>query len=94
MQKRHDDELTNRLEKIITDGSVYISWNELYLWYDVQKLAAGSYRDLASRWDDVSRGILTKDGEVLGTLSFVQSATTVTPGMYLFGSNMPRVVYE
>ena len=94
MQKRHDDELTNRLEQILTGGCTYISWNELYLWYGVQKLAAATYRDLAARWDDVRNGRTTVSGDDLGELFFVQSPTRASPGIYLFGSNMPQPVYE
>jgi hypothetical protein len=94
MQKRHDDELTNRLEKILTDGCTYVSWNELYLWYGVQKLAVGTYRDLAMRWDEISQGKTMPDGSSLGTLVFVQSPTKNTPGIYLFGSEMPQEIYE
>lgn len=93
MRKDHDYELTRRLEKIITDGCAFISWNELYLWYGMQKLAAGTYRDLANRWAEVSEGYLIGD-EPLGELNFVQSPSKVSAGMYLFGSNMPRVVSD
>ncbi|MGV8891638.1 MAG: hypothetical protein ACOH2K_01530 [Burkholderiaceae bacterium] len=94
MQKRHDDELINRLEQILTEGCVYISWNELYLWYGMQKLAAGTYRDLTMRWQEISDGKTMTDGTELGDLVFVQSPTKNSPGIYLFGSNMPQAVYE
>lgn len=94
MQKRHDDEITNRLEEILTVGCTFISWNELYLWYGVQKLAAGTYRDISIRWDEISDGRTMADGLPLGTLVFVQSPIKNAPGMYLFGSDMPRAVYE
>lgn len=91
MRKEHDYELTRRLERIITDGCTFISWNELYLWYGMQKLAAGTYRDLANRWDEISSGYEI-DGEQLGELNFVQSPSKISAGMFLFGANMPQVV--
>ncbi|CAN7367155.1 hypothetical protein [Massilia sp. LjRoot122] len=91
MQKEHDYELTRRLEQILTDGSTFISWNELYLWYGVQKIAAATYRDLANRWEEISDGY-TVGKAPLGELHFVQSPMKISPGMYLFGANMPQRV--
>jgi hypothetical protein len=91
MDRRHDDELTSRLEEIFTKGCTFISWNELYLWYDVQKIAARTYRDLSDRWDEIASR--TKTESSLGKLSFVQSPMgRSTPGLFLFGSEMPRLI--
>ena len=92
MQKRHDDLLTSRLEKILTEGCAYISWTELYLWYDAKALAARTYRDLSNRWDEISTGRTKADGTELGKLVFVQSVGTPSPGIFVFGANMPDVV--
>lgn len=89
MEKRHDDLLTSRLEEIYTKGVTYISWNELYLWYDVQAIAARTYRDLVNRWDDLSSGWTKQDGTELGDLVFIRSPSKVNTGMFLFGANMP-----
>lgn len=93
IEKRHDELLTSRLEEIVTKGCTFIAWNELYLWYGVQKLAARTYRDLAERWDDIAA---THDLEELGKLAFVQSPLKRggTPGIYLFGSEMPQIVND
>lgn len=94
MDKRHDDLLTARLEEIVTKGCTYIAWNELYLWYGVQKLAARTYRDLAERWDEISSA---QDLTSLGKLAFVQSPWRKggsSPGIYLFGSEMPQIVND
>lgn len=67
MEKRHMDALTNRLERILDAGCAHILWTELYRWYGVKKIAAGTYRDIAERWQDISdgeSGLLQKvDGE-------------------------------
>lgn len=91
MEKRHDDELTSRLERILTDGSAFISWNELYLWYGVQKLASASYRDLSNRWNLIAEENGRTD---LGELAYVQSPTKSSPGIHVFGSAMPQPIYE
>ncbi|MEQ8744112.1 hypothetical protein [Parasphingorhabdus sp.] len=56
MQKRHDNLLTARLEHVVDAGVAHILWNELYTWYDVKKIAAGTYRDLNQRWDEITDG--------------------------------------
>lgn len=56
MDKRHQDSLTNRLEDACLNGCSHFSWDELYRWYDVQKIAARTYRDLEARWQDLTEG--------------------------------------
>ena len=56
MERRHDELLTARLEEVMLNGSSHITSNELYHWYDVQKLAANTWRDLKNRWEEVTEG--------------------------------------
>lgn len=56
MLKRHAETLRNRLERVLDAGCVHILWNELYRWYEVKKIAAGTYRDISERWQEVSEG--------------------------------------
>ena len=56
MEKRHQDSLTNRLEDAWLNGVSHVTWEELYLWYDTQKIAARTYRDLQNRWWDLTDG--------------------------------------
>ena len=67
--------LTDRLERILDAGCVHILWNELYRWYEVKKIAAGTYRDLTQRWQEVSEG-------KYGHLQMVEAGG----GIYLFAS--------
>jgi hypothetical protein len=57
MQIRHEETLTSRLEEAALHGCAHITWEEMYLWYSVQKIAAGTWRDLARRWDKVLESI-------------------------------------
>jgi hypothetical protein len=50
MQKRHEDTLTARMEKIWGYGWVFIFWWELYTWYDVQRIGKNVWRDLRDRF--------------------------------------------
>lgn len=56
MQKRYDELLTTRLEDAIHNGCAHITWQEIYLWYEVKKIAAGTYRDLNQRLKEISAG--------------------------------------
>ncbi|MBQ5948553.1 hypothetical protein [Massilia sp. ST3] len=101
MERRHEDAITSRLEEILTRGAAFISWNELYLWYGQKRLAVGSYRDLSNRWDELVESMeaqsstgWSKGTQELGHLVFVQSPMNVTPGIFLFGSNMAQPVYS
>jgi len=54
MLKRHAETLRNRLERVLDAGCAHILWSELYRWYEVKKIAAGTYRDISERWQEVS----------------------------------------
>jgi hypothetical protein len=56
MERRHDEILTARLEDVLLNGCSHITWDELYLWYGVQKIAAGTWRDLKIRWEEATDG--------------------------------------
>ncbi len=79
--KRHQDLLTSRLEDACLNGLTHITWNELYCWYDVQKIAARTYRDLEDRWQKIT------DGQH-GHLKKIEGRG----GIYIFGSNSAATV--
>jgi hypothetical protein len=56
MERRHDELLTSRLEEVMLNGCSHITSQELYHWYEVQKLAANTWRDLKKRWEEVTEG--------------------------------------
>jgi hypothetical protein len=53
MQRRYEEVLTTRIEDAVHNGCSHVTWNELYLWYDVKKIAAGTYRDLDRRMKEI-----------------------------------------
>lgn len=83
MDKRHQDSLTSRLEDAYCNGCSHISWSELYHWYDVQKIAARTYRDLENRWQALT------DGQ-RGRLMKVEGRG----GIFVFGDSSARPVEE
>ena len=56
MNRRHEWSLHTRLEDAFLHGCSQITWEELYLWYEVRKIAAGTWRDIARQWEEVTNG--------------------------------------
>jgi len=54
MLKRHDNLLTSRLESVLTAGCVHILWDELYLWYEAQRITIATHRDIEARWQELT----------------------------------------
>lgn len=77
MERRHEEELIARLERAYLDGYSFVSWSELYYWYDVQKIASKTWRDLHEKWNEVvgdeKNQLLTLEGR--GGLHLVASIT-------------------
>lgn len=76
MDRRHQDTLTNRLEEARLNGVSHLTWDELYLWYGVQKIAARTYRDLEERWTSLTDNKAGRLMKVNGR-----------GGMYIFGED-------
>ena len=83
MDKRHQDNLTNRLEEAHLVGCSHIDWQELYFWYGVQKIAARTYRDLEERWQALTEGKAGKLMKINGR-----------GGIFLFGGEKAEAVDE
>lgn len=74
MEKRHQDQLTTRLEDAFLNGMSHITWEELYHWYQVEKIAAGTRRDIETRWQDLTENELGRLKQIDGR-----------GGIYIFG---------
>ncbi len=85
MDRWHDSVLTSRLEEALLHGCAHISYPELYRWYGVKKIAAGTYRDLTHRWKELDKEI-TNGGA--GELMQVEGKG----GIFIFGSAKARKV--
>lgn len=53
MIKRHSDQIWARLDQLYSGGITFISWGELYHWYDIERISKHPYRDLKSRWEQL-----------------------------------------
>jgi len=81
--KYHQNILTARLEDAYLNGCSHISFSELYHWYDVQKIAAGTWRDLQNRWEEITEG-------EHGRLMKIEGRG----GIYIFGETTSEPAYE
>ena len=81
MNKRHQDLLNNLLEKAYFAGIGYVSWNEIYHWYNITRLGVLTRRNLQDRWEDISQGMA---GRLL--------AIEQNDGLFLFGEKSVRPV--
>jgi hypothetical protein len=53
MLKRHDSQLWARLDELYANGITFISFGEVYHWYNIQRLAKAPWRDLKARWEEL-----------------------------------------
>ncbi len=53
MLKRHATQLWTRLDELYANGTTFISYGELYHWYNIQRIAKAPWRDIKSRWEDL-----------------------------------------
>jgi hypothetical protein len=51
--KRHVDQVWGRLDELYANGTTFISWGELYHWYNVERISKTPWRDLKARWDEL-----------------------------------------
>lgn len=83
MERRHTDLVMNRLEDAAINGCAHITWNELYCWYGVERIAARTYRDLVERWQEITGG---ENGELMKVEG--------RGGIFIFGSEHSKPVAD
>jgi hypothetical protein len=53
MIKRHEEQLWARLDQLYANGTVFISWGEIYHWYNISRIAKAPWRDMKARWEQL-----------------------------------------
>ena len=81
MEKRYQDQVWARLDSLYANGTTFISWGEIYHWYDLKRIAKTPWRDLLEKWKEL---LLAKKEK----FSDVQVAE-VRGGVSLFFSRNP-----
>lgn len=56
MKKRFDAELDFRLDRVADDGCAIITAQELYRWFDRERLTKAVWEEIATRWEDREEG--------------------------------------
>lgn len=74
MLRRHKDLLENRLEEVKCKGWTHIAWNEIYLWFEAERIAVKTYKKIL----DTYRNLIEDDEAEL--------LLTAVPGGFLLTS--------
>jgi hypothetical protein len=82
MIKRHENQLWTRLDELYANGITFISFGEVYHWYNIKRLAKTPWRDLKARWEE----LLEEKGEKYTDPQVAE----VMGGYSLFYSRNPR----
>ena len=53
MTRHHEVALYTALDRLYLEGAVAIQWEQLYLWFDAERLGRGAYRELQQVWEEV-----------------------------------------
>ena len=49
MLKRHVDQVWTRLDELYANGTTFISWGEIYHWYEVERISKTPWRDVKAK---------------------------------------------
>lgn len=86
MKERHAYQVWARLDQLYTNGTTYLSWQEIYNWYNVDRISKAPWRDLRERWQKLE----DDKGE-----EYVDPMTTETSGgITLFIPKSPKKLSE
>lgn len=53
LEKHHDIALKAKLDDLFLTGYCFLSWNELYHWFNITKIAKAPWREIAEQWNDL-----------------------------------------
>lgn len=53
MQNRHRETLLRRLDELFVKRFTFITWSELYYWFDIERVAKRPYRVIDELWKDL-----------------------------------------
>lgn len=50
LRRSDESKLEAKLEELYKNRQMILRWEDLYIWYGVQKIASRTYRDILGRW--------------------------------------------
>jgi hypothetical protein len=82
MIKRHDEQLWARIDQLYANGTTFISFGELYHWYNIDRLAKSPWRDIKARWEQLleEKGADYTDPQIAKTNSGISFFFSKEPG--------------
>jgi len=86
MLRRHSEQLFQRLDELYANGTTYISWGELYHWYNIKRLAKTPWRDIKGGWEQ----LLEEKGEQYLDPNIAQ----LESGVAFFFSREPKTLSD
>jgi hypothetical protein len=54
MQRHHEVEMMAALDELYLRGATSIRWEQLYLWFDADRLSKNAYRQIAAKWEELT----------------------------------------
>ena len=53
MERHHENQLYIALDHLYGEGVVTIRWDQLYLWFNTDRLSKNAYREIIRRWEEL-----------------------------------------
>jgi len=53
MLKRHEADLERALDRLGLQGAISIPWDELYIWFNADRLTKSTYKEIIRRWEEL-----------------------------------------
>jgi len=75
MRRDHEAILNAALDQLYLQGSTAILWDQLYLWYNADRLSKRTFSDLIERWHLLCEGYGHTEDEI-PELEEIQSSDT------------------
>ena len=66
--RHHDADLDRALDRLYLEGAVAIPWDHLYIWFNVDRLSKGAYREILKRWEELCSNYGYKHAPALSIL--------------------------
>lgn len=51
MESHHEAQLNSAIDQLYLEGATTIRWDQMYLWFDADRLGKTAYREIIKRWE-------------------------------------------
>ena len=53
LKRHHADQLMAKLDQLYRYGATFISWGDIYYWYNIDRISKKPWRDIETRWQEL-----------------------------------------